>query len=191
MPLCRLIPGPLNLFQGESVSAQFLKDALGWGFVLWLIGYALGIMLFTLVPAGLIGWIITPIGTAIALWIAFRKVNGDTLGYYALVALIWVMIALLGDYLFIVKAFKPADGYYKLDVYIYYALTLAIPLLAGWRRTCGRPPGGRRPSTGSRVHSASPSREAARPGRSSRAAVEAIADDKQLVEPLEGSRLQT
>jgi hypothetical protein len=142
MPLCRLIPGPLNLFQGESVSAQFLKDALGWGFVLWLIGYALGIMLFTLVPAGLIGWIITPIGTAIALWIAFRKVNGDTLGYYALVALIWVMIALLGDYLFIVKAFKPADGYYKLDVYIYYALTLAIPLLAGWRRTCGRPPGG-------------------------------------------------
>ena len=40
--------------------------------------------------------------------------------------------------LFIVAAFKPADGYYKPDVYLYYALTLAIPLFAGWRRTLGR-----------------------------------------------------
>lgn len=46
----------------------------------------------------------------------------------------WTVIAVLGDYLFIVKALKPADGYYKLDVYLYYALTLFIPFLAGWRR---------------------------------------------------------
>jgi hypothetical protein len=114
---------------------QFLKDALGWGFVLWLIGYALGIVLFALVPASLIGWIIMPVGTAIALWIAFRKVKGDTPVYYLLLALVWLAIAVLGDHLFIVKAFAPTDGYYKLDVYVYYALTLAIPLLAGWRRT--------------------------------------------------------
>jgi len=36
--------------------------------------------------------------------------------------------------LFIVKAFKPADGYYKLDVYLYYALTFALPLIVGWRK---------------------------------------------------------
>lgn len=120
------------------MNKQLLKDALGWGVVLWLIGYALGMMLFALVPANLIGWIIMPIGTAIALWVAFKKVKGDTLRYYCLVALVWLLIAVLGDYLFIVKALKPADGYYKLDVYVYYALTFAIPLFAGWRRTLSR-----------------------------------------------------
>ncbi len=117
------------------MNKQFVKDALGWGFFLWLIGYALGIMLFAVVSVSVIGWIITPIGMAITLWIAFRKVRGDTLLYYCLVALVWLSIAVLGDYLFIVKAFKPAAGYYKPDVYLYYALTLAIPLVAGWRRT--------------------------------------------------------
>ncbi len=124
------------------MNKQFFKDAMGWGFVLWLIGYALGMMLFALVPANLIGWIIMPIGAAIALWIAFKKVKGDTLRYYCLVALVWMLIAVLGDYLLIVKALKPADGYYKPDVYLYYALTLAIPLFAGWRRTLHRAPRG-------------------------------------------------
>lgn len=116
---------------------QFTKDGLGWGFVLWLIGYVLGIMLFAFVPANLIGWMITPVGVAITLWVAFKKVSGQTLRYYSLVALIWLLIAVLGDYVFIVKAFKPADGYYKADVYLYYALTVAIPLFAGWRRRRG------------------------------------------------------
>ena len=124
------------------MNKQFLKDALGWGFVLWLIGYALGMIVFALVPANLIGWIIMPIATAITLWIALKKVKGDTFRYYCLVALVWLLIAVLGDYLFIVKALKPADGYYKPDVYLYYALTLAIPLFAGWRRTLRRPPKG-------------------------------------------------
>ena len=119
---------------------QFLTDALGWGFVLWLIGYGLGIGLFAVVPPRLIGWFIMPIGTAITLWVAFRKVRGDTLRYYSVVALVWLLIAVIGDYLLIVKAFKPADGYYKLDVYLYYALTVAIPLVAGWSRTAHRAP---------------------------------------------------
>jgi flagellar biosynthesis protein FliQ len=119
---------------------QLVKDALGWGFALWLIGYALGMILFAVVPVSLIGWIIMPIGIVIALWVAFRKVNGGTLRYYLLVALTWTLIAVLGDYLFIVRALKPSDGYYKLDVYLYYALTLAIPLLSGWRRTLPRAP---------------------------------------------------
>ena len=117
------------------MNGRLVKDGLGWGFALWLIGYALGMLLFAFVPTSLLGWIITPIGMALALWVAFRKVQGDTLSHYVLVALVWVTIAVIGDYLFIVKALKPADGYYKPDVYLYYALTVAIPLLAGWRRT--------------------------------------------------------
>ena len=117
------------------MNGRLVKDGLGWGFALWLIGYALSLMLFAFVPPSLLGWIITPIGTVLALWVAFRKVKGDSLSHYVLVALVWVTIAVVGDYLFIVKAFKPADGYYKPDVYLYYALTMAIPLLAGWRRT--------------------------------------------------------
>jgi len=126
------------MVMGPDRRRQFLKDAVGWGLVLWVIGYVLGIMLFALVPAGLIGWIITPIGTVFTVWVAFKKVHGTSLPYYGLVALVWLLIAVAGDYLLIVKAFKPADGYYKPDVYLYYVLTLAIPLSAGWRRTVAR-----------------------------------------------------
>jgi len=61
----------------------FLKDALGWGFLLWLIGYALGIVLFTIVPPWAIGLVITPIGVAITLWVLLKKINGGSLPYYA------------------------------------------------------------------------------------------------------------
>ena len=37
------------------MNTRILKDALGWGLILWVIGYALGIMLFAFVPASLIG----------------------------------------------------------------------------------------------------------------------------------------
>jgi hypothetical protein len=34
--------------------------------------------------------------------------------------------------------FKPADGYYKLDVYLYYILTFALPLIVGWRKSTNK-----------------------------------------------------
>jgi hypothetical protein len=52
--------------------------------------------------------------------------------------LVCLLIAVVGDYVFIVKAFKPADGYHKPDVYVYCALTLAIPPVAGWRKGVDR-----------------------------------------------------
>ena len=113
---------------------QFLKDAFGWGFALWLIGYVLGILLFTIVPSSLIGWVIMPIGIAIAVWILWKKVRGDSFQYFLLLAFVWVLIAIVCDYFFLVKAFKPADGYYKLDVYLYYVLTFVLPLVVGWRK---------------------------------------------------------
>lgn len=114
---------------------QLLKDAFGWGFILWLIGYALGIMLFTVVPISMVGWIIMPIGTIITIWVLLRRVKADSFQYYSLLAIIWTLIAIVFDYFFLVKMFKPADGYYKLDVYLYYILTFVLPLIVGWRKT--------------------------------------------------------
>ena len=120
------------------MNKQFAKDAIGWGAALWLIGYALGLILFAIAPVDLIGWIIMPIGAALSIWVAFRKVKGDSFQYYSAVAVVWLLVAMIGDYLFIVQALKPAHGYYKTDVYLYYTLTFTIPLLAGWRKTRGR-----------------------------------------------------
>ena len=54
---------------------------------------------------------------------------------YVVLAGVWTAMAIVLDYLFIVKAFNPPDGYYKLDVYLYYALTFLAPLaVAIYRR---------------------------------------------------------
>ena len=123
---------------GGTMSRQFIKDAFGWGFALWLIGYILGIALFAFVPPNLLGWVIMPIGIVVALWILLKKVKGDSFRYFLLLAVVWVLIAIVCDYFFLVKAFKPSDGYYKLDVYLYYALTLVLPLLVGWRKLASK-----------------------------------------------------
>ena len=81
------------------MTKQFYKDAFGWGFLLWLIGYALGIVLFKAVPQNLLGWVIMPIGIIITLWVLFRKVKADSFQYYALLAVVWVLIAIVFDYL--------------------------------------------------------------------------------------------
>lgn len=113
---------------------QFFKDSFGWGFVLWLIGYVLGIILFFVLPPSIIGWVIMPIGILVTLWVLLKKVQGNSFRYYLMLGIIWTVIAIVFDYFFIVKAFAPADGYYKLDVYIYYALTFILPLIIGWRK---------------------------------------------------------
>jgi hypothetical protein len=112
---------------------NFYIDAFGWGLVLWLIGYLLGMILFFVVPPNMIGWIILPIGIIITLWVLLKKIKGDSFDYYLHLAIAWTLIAIVFDYLFIVKALN-ADGYYKLDVYVYYALTFILPLVAYYRK---------------------------------------------------------
>lgn len=116
------------------MTKKFYKDAFGWGFMLWVIGYALGMILFLIAPPFVIGWVIMPIGVVVTLWVLWKKVKADSLKYYALIAFVWVLIAIVFDYFFLVKAFKPADGYYKLDVYLYYALTFLLPMIVGWQK---------------------------------------------------------
>jgi len=114
------------------MTKQFLKDSLGWGFMLWLIGYALGILFFAVVPPAMIGYVISPIGIVITLWVLLKKIKSDSIKYYLYLAIIWTLIAIVCDYLFLVKVFRPADGYYKLDVYLYYVVTFILPLAVGW-----------------------------------------------------------
>lgn len=117
------------------MNKKTLIDTLGWGFLIWLIGYVLGIALFAFVPASLIGWVIMPIGIIVTLFILFKKIKSTSLNYYLMLAVAWTIIAVVFDYFLLVKLFKPADGYYKLDVYIYYALTFILPLAVGFLKT--------------------------------------------------------
>jgi len=117
------------------MNRQLLKDSFGWGFILWLIGYILGIVLFFVLPSSLIGWVIMPIGVVATLWVLMRRVKVNLLQHFVMLAGVWTVIAVVLDYVFIVKAFSPADGYYKLDVYVYYVLTFTTPLAVGWWKT--------------------------------------------------------
>ena len=107
------------------MTKEFFKDAFGWGFLLWLIGYALGMVFFSIVPAHMIGYFVSPIGIVITLWVLIKKLRGDNMIYYLKVAVVWVVIAVVCDYLFLVRAFN----------YFYYTLTFVLPLLAGIFKT--------------------------------------------------------
>ena len=118
-----------------KINTQVYKDAPGWGFLLWLFGYLLGIIFFFAMPKSMIGWFITPIAVIVTLWVLIKKIKSVSVSYYFLIAVTWTLIAVVLDYFLIVKAFKPEDGYYKLDVYLYYSLTFFLPLLVGlWKR---------------------------------------------------------
>jgi hypothetical protein len=110
---------------------KILKNTLFWGFILWLIGWFLGVVLFMVVPANLIGWVITPIGIIITLWVLFKKIEREEFMCFFGVGLIWTIMAVVLDYIFNVKLFN-IENYYKLDIYLYYAFTFIMPLLVGW-----------------------------------------------------------
>lgn len=117
----------------------FYMDMFGWGILLWLFGYLLGIIFFFIVPKSIIGWIITPIAVIVTLWVLLKKIQSVSVLYYFMIAIFWTVIAVVLDYFLLVKIFKPEDGYYKPDVYLYYALTFILPLLVGWwkKKTTG------------------------------------------------------
>jgi len=116
------------------MTKQWFADTIGWGFILWLIGYILGFIFFFILPPAYIGWAITPTGIAITLWVLIKKIEPTSFKYYLRLAIVWTVMAIVLDYLLIVKALKPAGGYYKLDVYFYYAATFILPLLVGWKK---------------------------------------------------------
>lgn len=106
-----------------KINKQLYKDLFGWGFLLWVFGYLLGIILFFAVPKSMVGWIITPIATFVTLWVLVIRIQSVCFSYYLLISVFWTLIAVVLDYFLLVRVFKPEDGYYNADVYLYYALT--------------------------------------------------------------------
>lgn len=94
---------------------QILLNTLFWGFILWLFGYVLGIVFFAFLPKEQIGFYVLPLGLALTLWVLFEKIKREEFMCYIGLGIIWTILAVLLDYLFIAKLFKSAD-YYKPDV---------------------------------------------------------------------------
>ena len=108
----------------------FLNTVL-WGLALWLFGYVLGFVFFAFVPKDVMGWYILPFGILATLWVAYKKISREEFTCYIGLGIFWTIIAVVFDYLFIVKMLNATD-YYKLDVYIYYILTFVLPVIVGW-----------------------------------------------------------
>ncbi|MEI7925481.1 MAG: hypothetical protein WCI61_04760 [Chloroflexota bacterium] len=117
---------------------SLLRDALGWGFALWLFGYLAGVLLFFVVPAAYIGIVLTPVAALLTVWVLLRRVQAGEAARDIVIAVVWTAIAAGLDYVFIVELLRPADGYYKPDVALYYGLTFVLPVVVGrWRRSRG------------------------------------------------------
>jgi len=110
-------------------------DTLGFGFLVWLVIYLMG-FLIVLIP-GYPASILTPsvlipltvlfaLVTAAFAFFRFRKRQGISWSYALLIGYTWTGIAILLDYVFIVLLFN-AQNYYRLDIIIYYIITLIVP----------------------------------------------------------------
>ncbi len=117
---------------------ETLVDTLGLGFLVWLIGYAMGFVIITLpgypdvmqrppllLVFALVGAAVTG---GLAAW-RFRGRRGLTWRYAWAIGLSWLGVAVVCDFLFIVLLFQ-AWSYYRLDIAVYYAVTLVAPAIA-------------------------------------------------------------
>ena len=109
-----------------------LSSSLVWGFILWLIGYLAGILLFFVVPKEYIGLIITPFATLITIYVLLKKIKRTELMCYFGAGVVWALMAIFLDYIFIVKMLGAGMQYYKTDVFVYYGLTFILPLIVGY-----------------------------------------------------------
>ena len=110
-----------------------LKDTAGLGTLFWLIGYLASLALYFTPLSSTMGWIILAVFTPFTIlvtWWWFEKRERLSLRYYAGVGVSWMLIAVVLDYLFIVKLFGAA-AYYAPDVFLYYALMFLIPVGVG------------------------------------------------------------
>jgi hypothetical protein len=117
----------------QNNNGKIFLDTVKWGFVLWVFGYVLGIVFFALVPKEQIGYFVMPLGIAFTLWVLWKKIQREELMCYFGLGVIWTLLAIILDYIFNVKLFGIVD-YYQPDVYLYYVLTLALPVAFGWYR---------------------------------------------------------
>lgn len=119
----------------QDTNTSPMRAMFGWGFALWLFGYLLGFLFYPLVPVAMIGWCVTPFGLAAVCFVLWKWIRAGSLRDGLMVGAVWCAIAIVCDHVFIVKLLDPPDGYYKLDVYIYYAVTLALPVIVARLRS--------------------------------------------------------
>lgn len=117
----------------ETSKKKIFLNTVFWGFILWIFGYALGIVFFAFVPKDVLGWYILPFGLIATLWVLFKKIKRDSFTCYIGLGIIWTAMAVFLDYVFLVKLLKATD-YYKTDVYVYYSLMFILPILVGLYR---------------------------------------------------------
>jgi hypothetical protein len=121
-------------------TSEKVKNMLFWGFILWLVGYVAGMVLFFVVPKDLIGWVISPFASLFTIWVLMKKVRRPELMCYFGTGLIWTLMAVLLDYIFIVTMLKTGTTYYRPDVLLYYFLTFSLPIAVGyWKYTHKKP----------------------------------------------------
>lgn len=125
---------------------RLVIDALGFGGLLWMIGFTLGMVFFPFVAAEYLGIPILAILVPVTLVVAYYRLRRRPAPatHILIVAVMWLGIALLFDYLFLVKAFH-VSNYYDLDVVVYYGATLLVPLAAGFAGRMTRAPEPPRP----------------------------------------------
>jgi len=106
-------------------------DTVVVGAVLWLAGYLVSLALFFTPFANVMGWIISAVFTPITIAVAWWRFRGrdHSHRYFAGVGAAWAAIAIVLDYLFIVRLFRAS--YYAPDVFLYYLLTFLIPIGVG------------------------------------------------------------
>jgi hypothetical protein len=109
---------------------KILLNTIFWGFILWLFGYILGFIFFGFVPKEQIGWYVMPLGIIATIFVLLKWIKREEFLYYIGLGVIWTIMAVVLDYFFLVKMLNAPD-YYKFDVYLYYALTLVLPIAVG------------------------------------------------------------
>ena len=116
----------------KGFAKKRLVDVFVFGIMLWLMGFIGSLILFPFVSMDILGWILCIIFTPITILITYYRFRNRKMKFfcYFMTGVFWMLIAVLFDYLFIVKLFNASD-YYKLDVFVYYAFTLAIPVVIG------------------------------------------------------------
>jgi len=118
----------------DELLKRKLTDTLGLGFGLWLLGFALGMMLFPFVAVAVMGRYIIAVMLPVTLYAAYKRFAGlkETTGYYLLVGISWLLIAVVFDYVFLVKAFQ-APNFYDTDIMVAYALSFLVPVAVGMK----------------------------------------------------------
>jgi hypothetical protein len=115
----------------ETNKAKIFLNTAFWGLMLWLFGYVLGFVFFAFVPITMIGWVIMPFGLAATLWVLFKKIERKEFMCFIGLGIVWTVMAIVLDYIFLVQLLKPTN-YYQVDVILYYVLTFVLPIAVGW-----------------------------------------------------------